>query len=199
MLLCLFEKWKWKMLPSVRSPCWCPVEPCRRCLVQASCIIQICKQTWKQRKRMRRHLIQTLIQAKFWNFAKMKRWHIYLFLSRLLWSLSRMPSGMPPMMFTTSSSFTGISRQLLVEKDDNQIGIFHGTVQTVQNHCQNMNHMTQKIFSFQNWKDWDWNRFGLAQSEVQRQESQLLLIFFFGFCDSVWLIPERDYLNKRSA
>ena len=123
MLLCLFEKWKWKMLPSVRSPCWCPVEPCRRCLVQASCIIQICKQTWKQRKRMRRHLIQTLIQAKFWNFAKMKRWHIYLFLSRLLWSLSRMPSGMPPMMFTTSSSFTGISRQLLVEKDDNQIAI----------------------------------------------------------------------------
>ena len=123
LLLFLFEKWKWKMLPSVRSPCWCPVEPCRRCLVQASCIIQIWKQTWKQRKWMRRHLIQTLIQAKFWNFAKMKRWHIYLFLSRLLWSLSRMPSGMPPMMFTTSSSFTGISRQLLVEKDDNQIAI----------------------------------------------------------------------------
>ena len=44
-----------------------------------------------------------------------------------------------------------------------------------------MNHMTQKIFSFQNWKDWDWNRFGLAQSEVQRQESQLLLIFFLRF------------------
>ena len=164
------------MLPSVRSPCWCPVEPCHRCLVQASCIIQICKQTWKQRKRMRRHLIQTLIQAKFWNFAKMKRWHIYLFLSRLLWSLSRMPSGMPPMMFTTSSSFTGISRQLLVEKDDNQIGISNYTEPLSEDESYDA-----KNLIFYNWKDLDWNSLGLAQSQVQRQESQLLLIFFSSF------------------
>ena len=41
---------------------------------------------------------------------------VCLFLSRLLWSLSRMPSGMPPMMSTTSCSFTGISRLLPKKK-----------------------------------------------------------------------------------